>query len=332
MKKIPDNLLKQMAKAYDAEHADLSYFRGGHDWSDGILYEYSRDGRTHILKIMELPAGQAQESLSALEARLQFIRFLGERGIGIVHPEPAADGRLFVKEQEEERIYAAYGYIKRDGVHLFERPVAEHEALFARWGEVMGQMHAAAQEYPVWREIPGDQEHGILHWEKEWHGFHEWCKDEAVKESWRRLKDKLDRLPLERGGFGFTHNDLHIENLLANQGTVTVLDFDVSNLHWFACDLAVAVYSILTYASAGQIEGTPQDPGRLRQLYRSFIEGYLSANPLDDFWLAQIPLFLQYRRILLFVVFAEGLAQSDPEHYRLWRQRILEETPFPNYN
>ncbi|WP_040949772.1 phosphotransferase enzyme family protein [Gorillibacterium massiliense] len=331
MKKVPDAVLKKLSLPYQADPSALCYFSGGHPWSDGVLYEYEKDAVPHILKVMEMPAGEAQDKLTALDARLQFVRFLGDRGIAIVHPERSVEGKLFTEEKEADRLYVCYSYRKREGVHIFETPRSGHEALFARWGEAMGSMHAAAKEYPVWRRLPNDPEGKILGWEQEWNGFHVWCKDEAVKESWRKLKNRLDSLPVERNSFGFTHNDLHIENLLAHDGNVTVLDFDVSNPHWFACDLATAVNSIFTYASEGKFEHPPIDPEQVKRLVRSFIRGYESANRLEPFWMEQVNTFLQYRRILLFIVFSEELSRNNPEHYKAWRKRILEDAPFPEY-
>lgn len=331
MKNVPETILKKLALTYQSDVSSLSYFRGGHEWSDGVLYEYEKEGQPRILKVMEMPSHQARDKLMALDARLNFARFLGDRGIETVHPERTIDGKLYTEEVDAERMYVSYSYRKRDGVHIFDTPWIEHEALFARWGEALGRMHAAAKEYPVWHRLSDDPEGKILGWEQEWNGFHSWCKDEAVKESWRNLKSRLDALPIERSGYGFSHNDLHIENLLARHGNVTVLDFDVSNPHWFACDLAIAIYSIFTYAAKGRFEHPPADPERLKRLYGSFIRGYEGANRLDSFWFDHMKLFLQYRRTLLFIVFSEELSRSNPAHYRAWRNRILENSPFPEY-
>lgn len=331
MKKASEAVLAKLALAFQTETAALSYFSGGHEWSDGVLYEYLHNGKARILKIMDMPMDQAEDKVAAIRARLQFVRFLGDRGVDIVSPEHTVDGSLYKEVTDSDRLYIAYSYHKRDGGHIFHAPKEEHEALFVQWGKAMGRMHAAAKEYPVWHLLPEDPEGRLLGWEQEWHGFHTWCKDEEVKEAWRKLKTRLDALPIERSGFGFTHNDLHIENMLAHNGSVTVLDFDVSNPHWFVCDLAVAIHSIFTYSAHGKLEHPPVDPARLKVMVQAFMRGYKSENQLDIAWFDHVELFLQYRRILLFIVFAEGLAQHDPAHYQAWRSRILENAPFPEY-
>lgn len=331
MKKIQKVLLQRLASAYGTDAAAMRYFRGGHDWSDGVLYEYGHGDETRILKVMEFPATEAGDKLPALEARLKFVRYLGESGIPMIFPEPSADGGLHVREPDGERIYVAYSYAKREGTHIFQAPQDEREMFFVRWGEVMGRMHVAAREYPEWRRLPEDPEGTRLGWEAEWKFFHDWCKDEAVKESWRQLKTELDALPIERSGYGFTHNDLHFENLLIGKDGLTVLDFDVASPHWFACDLAIALYSIFTYAAGGRLEHPPADEKEPKRLFQSFLRGYETANKLDAFWFERIRLFLHYRRILLFIVFSDELERSHPEHRRVWRERILKNAPFPDY-
>ena len=331
MKKVSEALLKKIARSFHTDEKALTYFGGGYDWSDGVLYEYQRDGHPCILKVMEMPAEHVEDITAALDARLNFVRFLGERGIGVVTPELSVEGTLYTEETEEGRLYISYTYYKQEGVHLFKTPWQVHDAYFVRWGEAMGKLHAAAKEYPVWYQLPEDPEGRILGWKQEWNGFYDWCKDEEVKASWRKVKAKLDALPVDRSGFGFTHNDLHIENMLFHEGNVTVLDFDVSNPLWFACDLAIAIYSIFTYAAQGKLEHPPQDPERLKSLYRAFIQGYQSSNHLETFWYDQLETFLQYRRILLFVVLSGELSRNNPEHYQTWRKHILEETPFPAF-
>jgi len=331
MKKIPESILQELAQAYGTTASALTYFQGGHPWSDGILYDYVRDGASHILKVMDVPLTEAEGKRLCVNARLAFVRFLGQRNIPIVYPELTDNGTLNVTGEDETSTFIAYSYRKRQGVHVFELPVDGHEAIFAHWGEAMGRMHAAAREYPVWRRLPEDPEGKKLDWESEWEGFHAWCKDEEVKASWRALRIRLEALPVTRDSFGFTHNDLHLHNLLVHEGELTVLDFDVANLHWFACDIATAIHSIFTYAANGALEHTPADPAHTLRLTRAFLRGYEQENQLDVFWLDHLEVFLQYRRILLFVVFAEDLQSRDPEHYLNWRRKILENAPFPEF-
>lgn len=331
MKEIPVGLLEGLARSYGTAASGLTYFQGGHPWSDGVLYEYSAMGGTYILKIIEMPEAEVADRLQTMKGRLEFVRFLGERGVPIVYPEPTVHGGLYAVEQSPDQTVVAYTYRKREGLPLFKHPWDEHEELFALWGRTMGSMHAAAAEYPVWQMLPGDLEGRLLGWEMEWRFFDSFCKDDEVREQWQALKLQLDELPQERDGFGFTHNDLHMENLLFRQGEITVLDFDVASPHWFACDLAIALYSIFAYAANGMLEKPPANPLWLKKVAARFLEGYESEYPLSPYWRQRINLFLHYRRILLFTIFAPELIGKDPQRHEEWRSRILESAPFPEW-
>lgn len=331
MKETPAAILEELARSYGTDASKLAYFQGGHPWSDGVLYDYTQGSVPYILKVMEMPAADAEERLTTMKGRLEFVRSLGERGIPIVYPEPSVRGLLYAEAKGEEHAYVGYTYRKREGELLFKRPQAEHEALFVRWGRTMGEMHEAAASYPVWQRLSADPEGRLLGWEAEWRFFDGLFKDEGVRETWRKLKLRLDALPQERDSFGFTHNDLHIENLLAHEGELTVLDFDVASTHWFACDVAVALYSILIYAAHGKMEHPPVDPARLKELAAAFMQGYESVRRLDDYWRGQLNLFLEYRRMLLFAVVSPELQRHNPAHYEVWRSRIVENAPFPDW-
>ncbi|MEO3946171.1 phosphotransferase [Gorillibacterium sp. CAU 1737] len=330
MKAITNTVLENLAQSYKTSAVLLTYFNGGYEWSDGILYTFPLEGKTRILKVMEFPVEKSGDARVALSARLDFVRFLGERGVPIVFPEPTQDGKLYSECVEDDRLYIAYSYDKREGIPIYEAPFENRPALFEQWGEAMGKMHATAEQYPYWNQIPEDPEGRLLGWEQELNSFHSWCKDEEVKAAWRQLKEKLEVLPVERSGFGFTHNDLHISNLITQEGKVTVLDFDVSNPHWFACDLATALYSLITHAAHGKLEHPPEDAEMLKQSVHSFLTGYSRIRPQASFPPEQIELFLHYRRLLLFTVMYDEMVRSNPDHLAVWRQRILEQAPFPD--
>lgn len=332
MKSCSMDLLRLLARPFGAKAESLVYFRGGHAWSDGILYEFGQNGLTCILKVMELPAAEAAGRLPAVIARLQFAAYLGDHDVPIIRPLISADGDLLSTAADGEHIFIAYCYRKDGGKLIYEWPEENHGRLFGLWGEAMGKMHAAAKCYPHWYRLgPEHDQDGLPGWESELNSFHSWCKDEEVKAAWLGLKDELQALPVDREGYGFTHNDLHLDNMLAQENLLTVIDFDVATPHWFACDMAIALYSIFTYASQGQAECPPLDAAAPKRLFGLFLQGYEKANRLDAYWLERLELFLRYRRMLLFTVFSEDLARSNPGQYSEWKNRIVGNAPFPDY-
>ena len=116
----------------------------------------------------------------------------------------------------------------------------------------------------------------------------------------------LGVLPRGVDDYGLVHNDLHTHNILVQDGTVRVIDFDVCVHHWFACDLAITQQCELWI-----------DPSRMperRRLWKRAFDhlwaGYGQANRLDPVWLQQLGLFLDYRRLLLYAVFHQEWRRS----------------------
>lgn len=84
--------------------------------------------------------------------------------------------------------------------------------------------------------------------------------------------------------FGLVHSDLRMSNVLVNNGSITVIDFDDCGWSWFLTDLA----AVLTF-----IESTPEAPS----IVRRWLTGYLTVRPLDDAAMAEIPTFVMLRRL-----------------------------------
>ena len=152
-------------------------------------------------------------------------------------------------------------------------------------------------------------------------GIYDWCADPEVKAAWEKMRRRLEGLPVNRGCFGFVHNDPHIQNLLYADRRIILLDFDVANYHWFACDIAIACQAML-FAQTGGMERPLSDQAALLAFLRDFRAGYEQENDLEPSWWEQIDLFIQYRRILLFTVM-QGWLDTVPATRAGWKDMIL---------
>lgn len=317
---IPDTMMQTLSQQHGTTASALSYLGGGQGGSDGIVYQYDADGKTWTLKFMILPTQDAG-ALDRVTARLKFVHYLGEHGVPLAYPLLTPGGDLLAQAVEEDRRYIAYRCAKAGGKPA--APETWSDGLFREWGRILGRAHRATQQYPIWQPALG------MGWEDEWNGFYKWCKDDAVRDAWQALKAELDALPVERTGFGFIHNDPHCFNLLVDGEKLTLLDFDVALPHWFMTDIAAALYSALC-GDAGGFERPQKTPGFGAHWLETFLNGYEQENHLDPFWLDRLETFLHYRRILLFIVFYEGL-QKHPDYLNSWRERIVQRSPILTY-
>jgi Ser/Thr protein kinase RdoA (MazF antagonist) len=243
----------------------------------------------------------------------------------VVKPALSRSGDL-VQVVEDDKLYVVFCYEKAPGDHpRWDRGTAENDRLCETWGQVMGRMHALTKRYDDGAEI-GD-------WREEHTGFANWCRDDAVRAKWLELGEYLETLPRDVDSYGLIHNDLHPQNFVVTyaggQPQITVIDFEVCNHHWFACDIATALYPIA-------VRWVRLPDKRMTHLefaqraYDHFMIGYRRENRIDDAWLARLPYFLSYRRMLLHTVFVDEWPEPNEWQRKMlhdWRQGILHGTP-----
>jgi Ser/Thr protein kinase RdoA (MazF antagonist) len=120
------------------------------------------------------------------------------------------------------------------------------------------------------------------------------------------------------------YNNINV-NINNNNQTLYLIDFDVSNCHFFACDIAVAMQSIL-FTLAGGMERPLEDKEALLRFASHMLKGYRTQCGLPAESLEAIELFISYRRALLFTVMQDWL-KTKPELYESWKRRTIEQPP-----
>jgi Ser/Thr protein kinase RdoA (MazF antagonist) len=313
-------LLQRITSEFGIDPASLKPLGGGREDSDGTTYSYSSPFGECVLKVLAIP-DSAAGGISRLHERLKFSAFLAQNNVDIVYPLELPGGGLVTTFQAEGYCFAAYIMPKIPGGH--PGPEAWTTEFTQQWGRTVGKLHRITQQYPTWERTTDSQGQPILGWQEEWQGFYDWCTDPEVKEAWLAVRQRLESLPVNRECFGFVHNDPHIQNILYDGRRIVLLDFDVANYHWFACDIAIACQALL-FAKTGGLERSLSDRAPLLDFIRDFRTGYEQENHLEPFWWDQIDLFIQYRRILLFTVM-QGWLETVPDTRASWKEMILRE-------
>ena len=102
-------------------------------------------------------------------------------------------------------------------------------------------------------------------------------------------------LPKDKDSDGLIHNDMHPWNFYIDKDKINVFDFDDSLYGWFSLDIGIALYHGLWW-------GRKDDAGNdfTKSIIVNFLDGYLSANNLSEFWISKIPMFMRFRQICKF--------------------------------
>jgi len=317
---VPEPVLEEFTRRINTPYATLRKFAGGRTESDGVIYSYPYQNSPRLLKIMAISQNQERKGLFCLDERLKFMRYLGENGASIAYPLPSPQNHLF--ETIDYGAYTWIGYSMELIPGKTQHPESWDETFIQEWGRTIGNLHRLAKAYSTWEAAidPVDGER-LLTWENEWKSFYDWCQDRDVKAKWVEIRETLKQLPLNRQVFGFIHNDPHIWNLLAHDNKVTVLDFDVSNHHWFINDIAIACQSILIFHSGG-LNRSVTHRDRLLNFLTVFMQGYRQENQLPVEWIDHLDTFIAYRRILHFIVMNDYL-RKRPKRQKVLKDLIL---------
>lgn len=318
---IPDAVLTTLCRKFDTDADVLTYLGGGREESDGTVFTYPAGDREMVLKILAIPI-DATEGFRRLEERVRFAYFLGQHEIAVAYPTVNAAGNLYETHVTEQHIFTAYTMKRYHG----SPPSSDMwtPEFYQTWGRVTGRMHRATQQYPHWIGLPcQDAEMPRPGWEEEIAGFYAWCQDCDVKQQWLLMKERLADLPLTRQTYGLIHNDNHVQNILWNNGELTLLDFDVANCHFFVNDIAVMLQGVL-FDTAGGMFRPITNADLIKSAVQDFMTGYEQEHHLDDFWLHHLSTFVSYRRLLMFTVMQEWL-NTQEERKRLCKDLIHNE-------
>lgn len=321
MKEVPSNILSELANRFGYSVSGLTLLGGGREDSDGIVYRAVRQGEPYVLKIVGAGGGHG---VADVEARAAFFAFLGEKGMEVVSPKANDAGRLVEAFAVEGGAYLAYQYPYLKGAH--PTPDRWTDTVIHAWGRTIGKAHRLTKQYPYWEGVPAAAGGALrLSWQAEMDGFAQWCKDAEVKAFWAQLRTRVEALEATRDTMGFVHNDPHMQNILLDENRIKLLDFDVAVCHFFACDLAIAIQSVL-FTTGGGMDRPVQNQAAIDRFVEMLLEGYAQENSLPRDGLEQIELFIAYRRALLFTVMQDWLA-TQPRQRDLWKSRTLQAPP-----
>jgi Ser/Thr protein kinase RdoA (MazF antagonist) len=297
------------------------YFAGGHDWSDGTVFRFQRQGTDRLLKIMR--AG-SERQLESVQERQAFMEYLNRHGVDTTLPVHSERGNLAEAFHHDGKEYIAYSWVMVPGEHSQLGDPRDCCGFYEYWGKMLGRMHKLAQAWPQWRHSACRNPEGqpLICREWEWRHFYNWFRDDDVRAAWADMKLELDKLPVTRENHGFIHNDAHPGNILFQDGRLILIDFDVANYQWFILDLAICVYS--EYSRAVFHSPFAKRKAELDTIFITpFMTAYESENNLPREEYGHIELFLNYRRFLMFACFYDQIRKGNPAYLERMKQDII---------
>jgi len=248
-----------------------------------------KSSKTKIIVRVHRPNYHSYQEIASEIAWINALR--KDSTIKIPAPLPLEDGSYIASFEDEgqTRHLVAFEFMAGSEPSVDDSLTTGFEML----GKISAQLHGHASQWqtsedfirkswtfetsfgdhPLW----GDWRHA-LGLEKE---------DQVVLETLcKKLENQLALYGATPDRFGLVHADLRLANLLVDQDSLSVIDFDDCGFSWFMYDFASAI---------SFYEDSPQIP----DLITAWLKGYRTVRPLDQEHEAMIPTFILFRRLLL---------------------------------
>jgi Ser/Thr protein kinase RdoA (MazF antagonist) len=239
-----------------------------------------------------------QCSTEEISAEWQFVNYLHDSGLPVAPAVRRKSGEYLLSFLAPEGIRLGVLTQFAEGEILRRRPSI---AAVRAYGQIIARIHALSDLMPFRLNRPTLDfekmiQDSVAIFEKE--VFNRPDDRAYLRESAEFLQPRLGELRNGELSYGMIHGDVIRANaLVADNGQVTVLDFDFCGFGWRAYDVASYLLTI---------RNTPQE----REFEKAFLEGYEEIRPLASEEKKALALFEAIRAI-----FSIGTPAMNIEHW-----------------
>jgi Ser/Thr protein kinase RdoA (MazF antagonist) len=240
------------------------------------------------------------------ESAVLFQSYLRNRNVSVARPIRANTKQWLIRIGEGYYV----GVVEAVAGDILNLQTAD-EDLLERWGRTTANLHENATYY-----VPDQNTH--------YHDFHtQWKRvapiaqraESVVRQAYCKLDDNL-RNYRQGASYILTHGDYHAGNIIVKYPMLdaTIIDFDEPVYHWAVADIARVMLEFTEHPLEERIA-----------LRDAFLRGYRTIHPLSDFWVVNLPFFMQLRGMLmhLWTIESDLPSESDGsdspfQQSRLW--------------
>lgn len=286
---IPQKVLEFAVEKYGFNPDTLEYIPRISGKIANQVYSFYKDDKKFIIKF-EPPHNIYNNQLLETRALMDLNYYLAKNYANVPTPLKTRDGELVVPLQDENNNYIITAFEWLNG-KTWAYEGSNNNASF-NWGKAMGNIHCAVKEYIPSNEF--DVQKDIFdsqHWVKLFDSLKPYP---TVHKIAQELISEISSLPRDRDSFGIIHGDMHQGNIFINEDEVSVFDFGDSMYGWFTLDIAITLCHALWWSRQDKIGND-----YTISIIENFMKGYLSVNPLSDFWISKIPTFMKYRHLCM---------------------------------
>jgi Ser/Thr protein kinase RdoA (MazF antagonist) len=260
-----------------------------------------------ILKV----AHPSHRTYDQLEAEIEWTLYLVNNGVSAPNVHRSVNLLCIERVPANDSYFSVVSYKQ-----LVGEPIGDtlwNEALFRRWGNLIGRLHRLSQEY-----APGIRRY-IWH-ESDFLNLDAYIPmaDRDILISAERVIQSVKALPLSDFQYGLIHADVYQDNFFWANGELCLFDFDNCEYGHYISDIAIALYAAL-WRHLDQPE-----PAQFSETFlRALLLGYREQHDLSRTEIEALPLFLQLREVLIYTVAKKMLDLNNltPIQARLLAER-----------
>jgi len=260
-----------------------------------------------ILKITH----SSHRTYDQLEAEAEWLVYLVSKGVRAPRIHQSINSLCVEPVAADNSCFSVVSYEK-----LVDEPIGDtlwNEALFRRWGNLIGKLHRLSKEYvPKTRRYPW-HESDFLNLEA-----YIPITDREIRAGAERVIQSVKDLPLSDFQYGLIHADVYQDNFFWSKGELLLFDFDNCEYGHYISDIAIALYAAL-WRHLDQPE-----PAQFSETFlRALLLGYREQHDLSRTEIEALPLFLQLREVLIYTVAKKMLDLNNltPIQARLLAER-----------
>ncbi|MBM7613815.1 phosphotransferase enzyme family protein [Alkaliphilus hydrothermalis] len=267
------------------------------------------------------------------EMQLEEVRwtnYLYHKGLSISPAILSKDGNLVEKiklkgdKSNEERTTTLYR--AADGDHLAREKW--DASILRKLGRVIGRLHRCTKDYQ--KETPINH---LTHWYKnEEYNFLKYIpqQETAIRSIASNVLQEIKNLPQDKDSYGLIHGDIWLENtLVAEDGGITIIDFQDCEHHYYLYDLAVPIYSALEFSFTGN-----SDIKRYKEeITAAIINGYQEEHPVPTDFFNNLSLLLKLKELFEYSLMhmywdKDSLTEEQVRIFNLYRMRLESDLSF----
>lgn len=306
-----EQILEESANRFGIDTSTLNLIGSFQNY----VYEYKRQNKLYILRLTH--SSHRKEDL--VKGELDWILYLVNNGVSASRPVYSINGKLTERIDIDDSYFIVTSFEKAEGKKIGYPECLSNDELFEECGRVTGKIHFLSKKYrPSSKEI---QRH---EWRENYYlqNIKKYIPDDQHKvyESYESIVNRINQLNKESDSFGIIHGDINVGNFLLSSKGINIFDFDECQYSWFVEDIAIQLFYIIYVFLDDSIE---ERQAETYGFMENFMKGYYKENYIDEYWLKQIPIFLQLRELIVYI----GMHRSvDFSNMNQWMEKYISQS------